>query len=590
MKRISFLAIAAASLGLSGCGGGGGPAAATLVYQTDWTQRASGLNVTGESQRVSLLDQNGLVVQSQVMNREVAGIQALSLSDLTRGEYRLRVELFSAPSLGGVRTGEIETTVSLNGTLTYQTGVGDAIASIRVTPSSASLGVGQSRRFYASAHNAANRPTFAAPDSIAWSTLGAVGNVDPESGLFFAEAAGSGAVRATHTPSGLLGAATVNVQAHQAVKRKWTVMVFLNAANDLQQFSILNMNQMERVAGNPDVRFVVQWKQAFTPASPNPTFVGTRRYLVKPDTTNQIASEMVQNLGTNVDMGRPQTLLSFVNWAKTYYPADRYVLVVWNHGNGWRRSQTAQDQITRAVSYDDETGNAIQIWELGQALGNHHFDILAWDASLMQMLEVAYEVKDHASYVAGSEESPPGEGYPYERIFRVFRDNPDLPTLQLSKAFVDGMLQEPAYSNRKITQSVIDTSKLDALAAATSGLGTALINNGPAMAGIVQTVRNQAQSYSPSAIRFYRDLWDVANRLENATGIPEVVGAAANVKVAVSNAVVWEGHNAQSPGSRGISIDFSPASVFNQGQSSMDYSLLRLARDTQWNQWLSVAP
>ena len=43
---------------------------------------------------------------------------------------------------------------------------------------------------------------------------------------------------------------------------KWPVLVYINAANDLYQFSDLNMNQMEQVAGNNQVRFVVQWKQS----------------------------------------------------------------------------------------------------------------------------------------------------------------------------------------------------------------------------------------------------------------------------------------------------------------------------------------
>jgi hypothetical protein len=372
-------------------------------------------------------------------------------------------------------------------------------------------------------------------------------------------------------------------------------MVFLNAANDLQTFSTLNMNQMEKVAQNPDVRFVVQWKQAVTPFSPNPTFEGTRRYLVKPDSSSTIVSELIQDMGQGVDMGVSNTMRDFVDWATTYYPAERTVLVVWNHGNGWRRAP-GEEPPSRAVSYDDETGNSIQIWQLAQAIGDHVVDILAWDASLMQMLEVAYEAKDRSLYVVGSEESPPGAGYPYDLIFQQFRDNPNAATSTLAKAFVTGMLSVPGYQNQKITQSVLDTSQLSALASATSALAQALIDNKDTIGAQIQQVRTQAQSYSPSSTRHYRDLDHVCELIQGAIAISGIQTAAASVRSAIANAVVWEGHNANSPNSRGISIDFSDSVSIHiprpgtSGDPALDYSLMRFAADTMWNEWLLVAP
>lgn len=49
---------------------------------------------------------------------------------------------------------------------------------------------------------------------------------------------------------------------------------------------------------------------------------------------------------------------------------------------------------------------SIQTWDVGTALGSEHFDIIAWDLSLMQMVEVAYELRNNADYVVGSEERP----------------------------------------------------------------------------------------------------------------------------------------------------------------------------------------
>lgn len=578
----SFVLAAAAVLGLVSCGGGGGGGSSPeLLYITDWTNRGRG--VTGLSQRIQVFDSLDRLKKSVLMNQDSVSLQQVNLTGIGSGTIRLLVELYSQRDLGGVQTGFIETLIELDSDGTFRSTVGEDPTSILVTPSNATFEAGRGRQFHAAGF-VGDRGAFIEPDSVTWQTLGGTATVT-DSGFVQGESEGPGTVRATHTPSGLQGSGVFTVTAPQTTTAKWTVMVFLNAANDLYPFSVLNMNQMESVAQNPDVRFVVQWKQSQSVFSAS-TFDGTRRYLVRPDTTNSIASELLQDLGDEVDMGNPDYLHEFVQWAKTFYPAERYCLVIWNHGNGWRRD--VEDMPSRAVSYDDETGNTIQIWEMSQALGSNVFDIVAFDASLMQMVEVAVEIKDRAKYVVGSEESPPGEGYPYHFIFDNFRDNPDASTLALSKAFVDGMLEVPAYATRKITQSVVDSLQLGALESALSELAEELIANVGAIGPQIQAIRNGAQSYSPTTFRVFRDIDHVCQLIQANIAIPDVQTAASNVRTALANAVVWEGHNTNSPNSRGLSIDFSAADQFQF--SSDDYALMRFANATQWNEWLSTAP
>lgn len=577
---LGFLAFVSLALSLHGCGGGGGggQTQTSLVFEATWAGAAGGVN--GRSMRVSLLDSAGnLIGATALLNENPDGSsQAINA---TPGTYRLLAELYSQLDLGGTKVGQIETLVALSGTTRVRTAVGTPLASLRVTPSSAEVEAQFSRQFYAAGFDAAGRMAFTEPGSVAWTVLG-TGATIGDDGRCIGEIPGTYTIRATHAASATQGAATLTVKPFATKRTKWTVMVFLNAANDLYRFSTLNVNQMESVAQNPDVRFVLQWKQS-TSRYPGSTFDGTRRYLVKPDTSSAIASQMMQDMGS-VDMGRPETMQAFIRWCKTYFPADRYALVVWNHGNGWRRSA----ELGRAVSYDDETGNAIQIWELQQAMGGEQVDIFAWDASLMQMVEVATEVADHAKFVVGSEESPPGEGYPYERIFSVFRDNPDAPTGTLTKAFVDGMLAVPEYASRKITQSVVDTSRLQPLLVALDELAGAMIANRAAIAADVPNVRAQTQAYSQTFARYFRDIGDLCVNLEAMTTVPAVQAAAATVRARLGEAILWEGHNAFSPRSNGLSIDFSPASTFES--DAANYALMRFAQQTRWDEWLRQAP
>ncbi len=581
--RTLLLALPLSLALLAGCGGGGGadPAPA-LKVAFDFSRAASG-TLAGRSVRLRVQDANGAALAGQIVEVGANGTVALPLK--TRGEVRLLADLYSGASASGDVVGAVDARV-VPGSAPVAISVGESVAAVRVSPDGATLPAGAARPYSAAALGASGAYTFAAPGSFAFSALGGAVEVTPV-GVVSALAPGAASVRATHTPTGVVGAASVTVTPTVVQRKKWTVMVYLNSANDLYTFSKLNVNGMEAVAGNPDVRFVVQWKLSRA-LYPDVLFDGTRRYLLKADATSDVASTPVQDLGPGVDMGSPATLSNFVAWAKANYPADRYALVIWNHGNGWRRTANAE---SRAVSYDDELGTSIQTWQLADALktgtGNVPLDILSWDASLMQQLEVAYEVKDAARFIVGSEESPPGEGLPYDAVFRAFRDNPDGDTRALTKSFVDGMLSVPAYATRKITQSALDTSKLAPLASALDELGAALAAGRANIPGL-PAIRAAAQSYSQSGPRIYRDLADVCLRIENATSDPAILAASQKVRARLADAVAWEGHNANSPGSKGLSIDFSDGANF--ATSLTDYRRLKLAADTRWDEFLAQAP
>lgn len=518
------------------------------------------------------------------------------MNGVPAGVHQLRVTLYASSNANGTVLGELSTVADLCGggpggtTATIQSTNATVASSLQVVPGSATLFEQQTKSFFATAFSG-SQVVFTPEDGISWSVTGGIGTVGAD-GQLTASTAGTGAVVATLASPALTGSAAVTVQQRQVTQGKWTVMVFMNASNDLFSFSDQDVNEMERVAGNAGVRFVVQWKQSQS-AFPSSSFDGVRRVLVKPDTTDQVVSEVIQNNlrqtnGSALDMGDPDTLNDFVTWAKENYPADRYVLILWNHGNGWRRS-AEESWASRAFSYDDEFGTAIQTWDIGEALQGHTVDIISWDSSLMQMMEVAYEARDHADYIVGSEESPPGEGLPYDSVFQVFRDNPDGSTAVLSKAFVDGMLNHTPYNSRKITQSVIDTSKVVDLAAAVDALALQLTANLSDLTLVLPSVRDTAQSYSPTTTRVYRDLVHICELLEANSSVPAAVKtAAADVRAKVAEAVIWEGHNSNSPNSNGIAIDFSSSSTF--ASFSFDYARMKFAQDTNWNEFLQQAP
>jgi hypothetical protein len=565
------------------CGGGGGVNVPTsqVTVRTDWSSRL--LPGGGQSQRISLSKLNGELVQSLVDSFDTNLNTELTFQAVQSGDYVLKSELFSQQNLAGIKTGEFAMQISINGPTIVNVVVGGTLTGIKVTPESASVKVPSSKQMYLQGLTQGGT-TFIKMDQITWSVLGGIGSIGSD-GIFVAEKVGTGSVRASHNQQSFQSSSAVTVTADSVTEKEWTVMVFLNAANDLYFFSDRDVNEMEMLPANDNVNLILQWKQSQA-VYPGSSFDGTRRYKVKRETTNAIGSELVQVMSGIVDMGDPQTLADFIAWTKKNYPAKRYGLIVWNHGNGWRRKPNTG----RAVSYDDQTNTALQIWDLKNALNGHSFDFIAWDASLMQMLEVAYEVKNFTKYVVGSEESPPGDGYPYTQALGPLFNNPMDSTANITKGFVDAMVNHPPYQTAKITQSVLDTSKLSALATATSNLANQLIANSAFLTELIPQVRQTAQGYSTtvSPPRYYRDLWDVAEKLKLGTDVTSVKQACQDVQNAIASALVWEGHNSLSPGSKGISIDFTPGNIFMN--SVTDYSRLSFAADTLWEDWLVTAP
>lgn len=269
-------------------------------------------------------------------------------------------------------------------------------------------------------------------------------------------------------------------------KALWTIMVFVNGKNNLSSFGVKDFNEMEAVGSSKEVNVVVELGVSGDP---------TKRYLVaKDDKPSQITSVPVQDLG-KVDMGDWKHLAEFGNWAKANNPAQRYMLIVWNHGSGWDKKEPQFG--TRGISYDDETGNHITTQQLAQALAAMGgVDVYASDACLMGMAEVNYEIRGQAGVIIGSEETEPGDGYNYTTFLGPIIQNPSMSPEQMGQNTVAAYQQHYQQVGSGTTQSAVRAETMEALAG--------LINTWTANVmrasekDVVKNARKKVQSYAVS--------------------------------------------------------------------------------------------
>lgn len=177
--------------------------------------------------------------------------------------------------------------------------------------------------------------------------------------------------------------------------------------------------------------------------------------------TNQrwkIASKALMPLEKNMGakaMTDPNTLADFIKYGVQNYPADRYILIFWDHGGG---------SVT-GYGYDELYPNSsMSVDEIAQALkaGGTKFDIIGFDACLMANMETAIAVEPYADYLLASEETEPGTGWYHTDWLSMLAQNTSVSSLELGKKVIDDFCtktQSGGTSGDKNTLSIIDLAE-----------------------------------------------------------------------------------------------------------------------------------
>jgi hypothetical protein len=162
---------------------------------------------------------------------------------------------------------------------------------------------------------------------------------------------------------------------------------------------------------------------------------------------------------------------------KRLAPAKEYGLILWSHGDGWLQdgiteaetetstASTAAKKSPSIKSFGQERGYKMNITTLAQVLNGQNFAFVYFDCCYMASVEVEYELRNVTPYIVASVSELPVNGMPYDENLRyLFADEADL---------VGAAQNTFNYYNtqsgfwRTCTMSVVRTSCLDALAAAT---------------------------------------------------------------------------------------------------------------------------
>ncbi|TAJ14551.1 DUF4465 domain-containing protein [Marinilabiliaceae bacterium JC017] len=255
---------------------------------------------------------------------------------------------------------------------------------------------------------------------------------------------------------------------------KWTVLVYLDGDNNLEGNAIKDINEMESVDLPENVNVIVQMDRSPSEDYSNGNWTETRRYkIVHDDDVKNISSTWLDEASPlgELNMGHPETLSDFVEWGMKSFPSEKTMLILWDHGGGWRAEQEDNSfTLTKGVCWDDtDGGDFLEMREVASALDvvknntNKAVNVLGFDVCLAGMVEVAYQVKDVvADNMVFSQALVPGTGWDYDAWLNVLAANPEISSEELSMAAVN-TYRENYMGRSHVTMSALDVSKLGAV-------------------------------------------------------------------------------------------------------------------------------
>jgi hypothetical protein len=386
----------------------------------------------------------------------------------------------------------------------------------------------------------------------------------------------------------------------------WTVIVY-SAADDevLEQSMWFDVNEMELVGSNPQMNIVVQIDRYAGAFTGDGDWTETRRYLITQDNDlDHITSPVVESVG-EVDTGNPQTLIDFVTWAIQQYPAQKYALVMSDHGGGW----TGGFSDMSTSSYSDlsipEIGFALE--QIRQNTGIDKFEMIGFDACLMGQIEVFGSLYPYSNYMVASEEVEPGYGWSYAAWLQQLAQNPAVNGEGLSQAVVstyvtnDVLLSGGRASSDEIAQeestttlSAVESAQVPDVIGAMNGFTSAIT-------ALDQTLVAEARTYTRSYFSLFGeevspsfiDLGNFAEVLTTLTDETAVEQAAVQLRTAIDSAVVAEKHGINMSGSNGIAFHFPDSDLYYYTEFNAEFppyyaeSSSRFLEQSVWDEFLA---
>ena len=396
----------------------------------------------------------------------------------------------------------------------------------------------------------------------------------------------------------------------------WLVMLYQDADDHILEYDIFfDMNEAEVTGSSDKVHIVSQLdlhEISEGPQAVSGWSTAKRFYVTRDDNLDLIGSTELADLG-EVNMGDPNTLIDFVTWAIATYPADKYALIMSDHGGGW----------TGGWSDPSPAPDSLNLNEMDYALnqiiaksGVEKLDLIGLDACLMSQLDVYTTIAPYGKFAVASEETEPSTGWAYASFLQALVDKPSMAADELALAIVDSYLEEDqrivndraraqlsqgntTVSIQQVLDQVLPTSTLSAVdLSAIPALNGAFNEYANYLTTLDQVRIAASRNFSPFfASPFgkdtqppYIDLYHFSLILESELGNTTDSPEGAKLRQAIDAAVVKNKRGVDKIGAQGISIYFPNSVMYidpDGGYEAYTSNNSRFIQGSLWDEFLA---
>lgn len=292
--------------------------------------------------------------------------------------------------------------------------------------------------------------------------------------------------------------------------------------------------------------------------------------------------------------GRVDTFTSFIAEVARHCPAERYMVLLWGHGQG-PIGFFADAHADGVLNDADRTLSLLELEQvLAFAAGPQGFgqrlDILLGKSCSLATIEAAYQFKDHVDVMVSSQATVPLKAWTYGEIFRALGDDVEVSAKKLLEAVSRQYREaEDRLGRDEVPYSVIRPSQLDRIGGSLKALAASLARDAGALqrAPLSEAIANARRPSSDAALL---DLGALCHGLAEVKAFGGVACAKEIVKALrspASSPVV-----AHRPGGshfHGISAFYLPPPgwrkhSFGSAVTTFEYRKLRVCEAAAWDQ------
>ena len=368
----------------------------------------------------------------------------------------------------------------------------------------------------------------------------------------------------------LVASLTGRASAAPAAQAKWTVMVYISGDNNLEDYVVKDLElELAPTGSSANVQVVALADRAPGYDTSRGDWQTTKLFHV---TQGMIAdaAHQVADWGER-HMGDKQTLIDFVTWSKTNYPADHYVLYFWGHGWNWHPGYVMQD---------DTNADTIDLDELKVAIPSLGFiDVVGYDGCNMSSIEVMKAWQGHATAMSGSQEYVGWDGIEYDLVLAQLAANPNMTADQVAIA------TSQSASNDKTWSAVAVDGRLTTLLTAVDQWAVALNS------GLAANRSKYAKAFTATRSMWQApmddDLYDMAYEINRNVADANIKAKSQAVMNAFASVVLHERHVNAYADVHGISI-YLITKATQKDSNYTYYRTLDFALQSSWDEFLNA--